>query len=113
MKVKEKPKYNTVQNIGWMVKIAWNSRKRVLLFCVLTAMLEVLLNLTQLYIAPEVLARVEQKSPMWMLLTTIGVFTVALFLINGFKEYPFLRHNRRYVLYGGVSQLHPHGIVGR
>ena len=87
MKVKEKPKYNTVQNISWMVKIAWNNRRRVLLFCVLTAVLEVLLNLTQLYIAPEVLARVEQKSPMWMLLTTIGVFTVALFLINGFKEY--------------------------
>ena len=57
------------------------------MFCVLTAVLEVLLNLTQLYIAPEVLARVEQKSPMWMLLTTIGVFTIALFLINGFKEY--------------------------
>ena len=87
MKVKEKPKYNTVQNIGWMVNIAWKNRRRVLLFCVLTAILEVLLNLTQLYIAPEVLARVEQKSPMWMLLTTIGVFTVALFLINGFKEY--------------------------
>lgn len=87
MKVKEKPKFNTVQNISWMVKIAWKNRRRVLLFCVLTAVLEVLLNLTQLYIAPEVLARVEQKSPMWMLLTTIGVFTVALFLINGFKEY--------------------------
>ena len=84
---KEKPKYNTVQNISWMVNIAWKNRKRVLLFCVLTAVLEVLLNLTQLYIAPEVLSRVEQKSPMWMLLTTIGVFTVALFLINGFKEY--------------------------
>ena len=84
---KEKPKYNTVQNVSWMVKIAWNNRKRVLLFCVLTAILEVLLNLTQLYIAPEVLLRVEQKSPMWMLLTTIGVFTVALFLINGVKEY--------------------------
>ena len=84
---KEKPKYNTVQNISWMVNIAWQNRKRVLLFCVLTAVLEVLLNLTQLYIAPEVLSRVEQKSPMWMLLTTIGVFTVALFLINGFKEY--------------------------
>ena len=70
-----------------MVNIAWKNRKRVLLFCVLTAVLEVLLNLTQLYIAPEVLSRVEQKSPMWMLLITIGVFTVALFLINGFKEY--------------------------
>ena len=87
MKNKEKPKFNTVQNISWMVNIAWKSRKRVLLFCVLTAILEVLLNLTQLYIAPEVLARVEQKSPIWMLLTTIGAFTAALFLINGFKEY--------------------------
>lgn len=45
MKKNEKPKFNTVQNIGWMVKTAWNSRRRVLLFCVLTAALEVLLNL--------------------------------------------------------------------
>lgn len=87
MKSKEKPKYNTVQNISWMVKIAWDIRKRVLLFCALTAILEVLLNLTQLYIAPEVLGRVEQKAPMWMLLTTIAVFTAALFLVNGFLEY--------------------------
>ena len=62
MKVKEKPKYNTLQNVGWMVKIAWNSRKRVMLFCVLTALFEVLLNLTQLFIAPEVLARVDVRS---------------------------------------------------
>ena len=59
MKVKEKPKYNILQNVWWMVKIAWTSRKRVLLFCILTALLEVLLNLTQLFIAPEILARVE------------------------------------------------------
>ena len=49
MKKNEKPKFSTVQNIGWMVKTAWNSRRRVLLFCVLTAALEVLLNLVQLY----------------------------------------------------------------
>lgn len=87
MNCKEKPKYNTVQNIAWMVKIAWNKRKRVLLFVVLTASLEVLLNLTQLYIAPEVLARVEQKAPMRELLVTIGVFTAALFVILGCKKY--------------------------
>lgn len=109
MKVKEKPRFNTVQNISWMVKIAWKHRKRVLLFCVLTAMLEVLLNLTQLYIAPEVLAQVEQKSPMWMLLTTIGVFTIALFLINGFKEYVkqntlFARVDVRSAIIGKVAQ---------
>ena len=87
MKVKEKPKYNTLQNVWWMIKIGWGSKKRVLLFCILTAVLEVLFNLTQLYIAPEVLSRVEQKAPMWELLATIGVFTAALFLIQGFKQY--------------------------
>ena len=87
MKVKDKPKYNTLQNVGWMIKIAWGSKRRVLLFCILTAVLEILFNLTQLYIAPEVLARVEQKAPMWELLATIGVFTAALFLIQGFKQY--------------------------
>ena len=81
----KKPKYNTLQNVGWMVKIAWKNGKRVLLFCVLTAILEVLFNLVQLYIAPEVLARVEQKTPLWELLTTIGVFTAALFIVHGFK----------------------------
>lgn len=87
MKNKEKPKYNIIQNVSWMVKIAWQNRKRVLLFCVLSAFLEILLNLTQLYIAPEVLSRVEQKSSIRLLLTTIGEYTIALFLINGFKEY--------------------------
>ena len=88
MKAKEKPKYNTIQNIGWMVKIAWESnRKCVLLFCVLTAFLVVMLNMVQLYIAPEIIARVEQMAPMWELLATIGAFTAALFLLRGLKEY--------------------------
>lgn len=87
MKAKEKPKYHIFQNVGWMVKIAWKNGKRVLLFCVLTAILEVLFNLIQLYIAPEVLSRVEQKVPMRELLTTIGVFVAGLFLVHGFKEY--------------------------
>ena len=87
MKKKEKPKYSTIQNVSWMVKIAWKSGKRALLFCLLTAMLEVCLNLVQLYIAPEVLAKVERRAPVRELLATIGVFTAALFLIQGFKEY--------------------------
>lgn len=87
MKEKEKPRFNMLQNIIWMVKNAWESRKRVLFFCVLTATLEVLLNLTQLYVAPEVLACVEQRSSLKRLLITIGVFTIALFFINGCKEY--------------------------
>lgn len=87
MNSKEKPKYSTLQNVGWMVKIAWKNGKRVLLFCLLTAVLEVLLNLVQLYIAPEVLAKVEQRVSVGELLATIGIFTAALFLIQGLKEY--------------------------
>lgn len=87
MKTKEKPKYYIFQNIVWMVKTAWESRKSVLVFCILTAVLEILLNLIQLYIAPEVLVRVEKKAPIGELLMTIGIFTAGLFFVQGFKEY--------------------------
>ena len=87
MKDKNKPKYNIAQNVGWMVKLAWQHRKRVLLFCLVTAILEVGLNLTQLYIAPEILSRVEAHAPIRELLGTIGFFTMILFLIQGLTDY--------------------------
>ena len=80
MKDKIKPKYNAAQNVGWMVKIAWKVRKRVLFICVAMAALEVLYNLTQLYVAPEILSCVERHAPVGELLGTIGLFTLALFL---------------------------------
>ena len=87
MKEKNKPKYNTVQNVAWMVKLAWKNRKRVMLFCLVTAILEVGLNLTQLYIAPEILNRVEAHAPLTELLGTIGFFTLLLFLLQGLADY--------------------------
>ena len=87
MKNKNKPKYNAAQNVGWMVKLAWQNRKRVLLFCLVTAILEVGLNLTQLYIAPEILSRVETHAPLSELLGTIGFFTLILFLLQGLTDY--------------------------
>lgn len=87
MKEHTKPKYSIVQNIIFMSALAWKRRKRVLLFCLLTAILEVLLNLTQLYLTPQVLACVEQHRSMGVLLLTIGGFTAALFCINGLRTY--------------------------
>ncbi len=84
---KETPKYNTAQNITWMIRLAWKTRKRVLLFVLLTAALEVCCNLTQLYIAPRVLTLVEQKASLESLLLTIAFFTAALFAITFCKEY--------------------------
>lgn len=87
MKDKTKPKYNAAQNVGWMIKIAWKVRRRVLFLCVAMAALEVANNLAQLYVAPEILSRVERHAPMGELLDTIGLFTLALFLTMGLKAY--------------------------
>ena len=87
MKENNKPKYGVPQNVLWMIKTAWGSRKRTLLFCLLTATLEVLLNVAQLYLAPEVLSKVEQRVSPLELLATIGIFTAALFLIRGAMAY--------------------------
>lgn len=87
MKENNKPKYGVPQNVLWMIQTAWGSRKRTLLFCLLTATLEVLLNVVQLYIAPEVLSKVERRVSPLELLATIGIFTAALFLIRGAMAY--------------------------
>ena len=87
MKHREKPKYSVLQNVCFMVRVAWQKRKRVLLLCVVTAVLQVALNLTQLYITPEILTKVEQGVPVGELLTTIGLFTAALFLLQAAAAY--------------------------
>ena len=35
----KKPKYGIGRNVAWMVDIAWKTRKRVIFFCLLTAVL--------------------------------------------------------------------------
>ena len=87
MKNKNKPKYNIAQNVGWMIKNAWKTRKRTLLFCILLAALGILYNLAELYIAPSILSRVESQAPIGQLLGTIVFFTLTLFLTSGIKAY--------------------------
>ena len=60
MKLKEKPKYSIWQNVCFMVRTAWRTHKRVLFMCVFIAAVQVGLNLAQLYVTPEILAKVEQ-----------------------------------------------------
>ncbi len=84
---RQKPKYNVFQNVAWMCSIAWKTRKRTLVFCLLSASLEVLYNLAQLYLAPQILTKVENKVPLQNLLLTICFFTLAIFLTNTVREY--------------------------
>lgn len=90
-KPKQKLKYSVVKNVRWMLQLARKHGKSVPVFCVIIAAMEILQQVISLYIAPKILTCVEQKSPMDELLTTIFVFTAALFLVQGVHEY--LVHN--------------------
>ena len=84
---KEKPKYNIIQNVGWMIDNAWKTCRRLLFLVVAVAVLEILYSLAGLYIAPEILNVVQSQGSMAELLTTIAFFTIALFVSKGLIYY--------------------------
>ena len=85
--MKEKAKYNMFKCLGYMFHTAWDTRKRVPLMCLLLAVLNTIQSLLQLFLAPEILKRVEETAPLGELLTTIGLFTLALVLFTGITKY--------------------------
>ena len=84
---KTKPKYSSVENVGWMIANAWRECKSVLLICFIIAVVSVALNLTELFIAPQILQRVENGAEISSLLLTIAIFSGTLFLLLGLKRY--------------------------
>lgn len=87
MERKTKQGYSVSKNVGWMIQNAWKNEKSVIWFCLLLAFLGVLLNLVQLFIAPEILGKVEEGASISSLFTTVGVFSGLLFLLLGLRRY--------------------------
>lgn len=87
MKQTTKPKYSIWQNMCFMVTTAWRSQKRVLFFCLILVALETGVNLTQLFMGPNILAKVERLAPLEELATTIALFSLALFFLTGLRGY--------------------------
>ena len=84
---KEKITYGVWQNICHMAACAWKHAPGVLWLCLVSAALSVGISLTQLYLPPVVLAKIETPAPLSELLSTIGVLTAALVLLNGLLGY--------------------------
>lgn len=84
---KKQTSYSILSNVMWMVKLAWQTSKAAPILCLVSAILEILLQVTNLYIAPGILHQVEIHASLSCLLLTIGAFTAALFLLMGLKEY--------------------------
>lgn len=84
---KTRRKYGVLGNIGWMISNAWKECKSVLILCVIIAAICVALNLTELFIAPQILQRVEKGASITSLLLIIAIFSATLFLLTGMKRY--------------------------
>lgn len=84
---KTKPTYNMAQNTGYMIGQAWRCHKSVLGVCLALALLHVAVSLTELYLAPLVLGKVESAAPLGELFSTIGVMAGTLALLRGAQAY--------------------------
>ena len=96
--MKEKPKYNTLQNVGYLLRTAWHSYKSVPVLCVGIAAATAGGTVAQLLLAPAVLARVETHAPLETLVGVILAFGAVLFVLYGLKAY--LTEN---ALYGRIA----------
>lgn len=83
-----KPKFNMWQNAWWMLKLSWTEKeKKVPILCLLSAVLALSGNLTNLFITPVILGTVEKHAPLHMLLLTILGFIGLNLLLNALSSY--------------------------
>ncbi len=81
-------KYNTIQNIWFMIKLAWNSKeKKVLVIGSLISLLTVSQNLLNLYVSPVILGAVEDHVSVQNLLFIIAVFVLMLMVVSAALTY--------------------------
>ena len=85
--MKNKQKYSMGRSIRYMLSLSWKYQKWVIAMMFILAFLQVGLNLAQLYVAPQILQKVESAAPLSELLATIGGFTVLLFVLMALKDY--------------------------
>jgi len=85
---RKKPKFNMLQNTIFMISTAWKScNQMVLVLCLLLAALFVANNLLGLFIAPRIIAAVEDNVSMGQLLRIILLFSGGLLLVDVIESY--------------------------
>ena len=82
LKQKEKPKYSILQNVIFMMGLAWKGRKSVLLLIILVAMLGVGVNLLGLFVAPTILTAVEEQVSLQSFIMTVLSFIIPFMLLR-------------------------------
>ena len=87
MKKKEKPKYSMMQNLKYLMGMAWRLEKDIIFLPVVKEVFDLGQKLLELFVVPVILQTVEQRSGIGELLLTIIAFTLALVLVTGLFQY--------------------------
>lgn len=75
------------QSIAYMVKTGWKHSKLLIFLCAISVVLNVAWELVQLFVAPEILRKVELAVPVSNLILTIVLFSLLLLLVQAGKSY--------------------------
>lgn len=86
-KAASRPRYNMLQNSGYMIALAWKRQKSVLVLCLVAAAAAITRSTTELLVVPAILNRVETGAPLTQLLGTILSFTAVLVLSAAAHSY--------------------------
>lgn len=81
------PQYSVFRSIRYMLTMAWAKSKLVIAMCFVIAGVQIGLNMAQLYIAPEILSKVESAAPLGQMFGTIAVFSGVVFLLTALNRY--------------------------
>jgi ATP-binding cassette subfamily B protein len=85
--LRERPKYSMWQNSIYMMKEAWTVHKSVVFLCIALAAINVATSLTELFITPIILQKIEAKVSLTDLFTTIIPLISTLLVLSGLKAY--------------------------
>ena len=81
-KIKEKPKYNTWQNIAFTISNMWKWDRVLLILCVLQAPLNVAMQLSGLFVIRLVISLIENNSSFGMFVIWLSIFSVLVLLLT-------------------------------
>lgn len=76
---KQKSNYSLVQNVAFMMSLAWKQRCSVIWLCLIMVATAILLSLTQLFMVPSILGAVEANVSVLELITIILLFKMPLY----------------------------------
>ncbi|RSX58707.1 ABC transporter ATP-binding protein [Bifidobacterium samirii] len=83
----ERPRYGMWRNSAFMVRLAWCNARVVPFIVVAMALAAAGRSITELYVGPTVLNRIETHASPVLLLATIGVFTATLTVFAAVRAY--------------------------